>query len=55
MLEKYGERVNAKSILGLMILAVESGARVKLIAEGKNAEDCVAEMIQLFRRNFDME
>ncbi|WP_164668137.1 HPr family phosphocarrier protein [Virgibacillus doumboii] len=37
-LEKDGKRVNAKSIMGLMSLAVNTGETIKLIAEGADEE-----------------
>jgi len=37
-LEKDGKRVNAKSIMGLMSLAIASGETVTLIAEGADEE-----------------
>ena len=41
-------QVNAKSIMGVMMLAAEKGARIKLRAEGPDAEaalDALAELI----------
>ena len=35
-LEKDGRKVNAKSIMGLMSLAISSGVSVKVIADGKD-------------------
>ncbi|MET3697526.1 catabolite repression HPr-like protein [Bacillus oleivorans] len=40
-LEKEGKRVNAKSIMGIMSLAVGAGSQVTLIAEGHDAEAAV--------------
>jgi len=40
-LEKDGKKVNAKSIMGLMSLAVSSGAEVNLIAEGSDEQEAV--------------
>ncbi len=37
-LEKDGKRVNAKSIMGLMSLAITNGETVTLIAEGPDEE-----------------
>lgn len=45
-LEKEGKKVNAKSIMGLMSLAVESGADVKLIAEGHDEQDAVYKLAE---------
>ncbi|MFB4167883.1 HPr family phosphocarrier protein [Virgibacillus sp. JSM 102003] len=37
-LEKNGKRVNAKSIMGLMSLAITCGETIKLLAEGADEE-----------------
>lgn len=38
-LEKNGKKVNAKSIMGLMSLAVSTGTEVTLIAEGDDEKE----------------
>lgn len=40
-LEKDGKKVNAKSIMGLMSLAVSSGTQITLIVEGKDEEEAL--------------
>jgi catabolite repression HPr-like protein len=40
-LEKEGRKINAKSIMGLMSLALNSGAVVNLIASGDDEEAAV--------------
>ena len=40
-LEKDGKRVNAKSIMGLMSLAITSGETIKLVAEGVDEEEAL--------------
>ncbi|WP_085991378.1 HPr family phosphocarrier protein [Oceanobacillus senegalensis] len=40
-LEKDGKKVNAKSIMGLMSLAIASGEDVVLIADGPDEEDAI--------------
>ncbi|EDW22228.1 HPr family phosphocarrier protein [Bacillus sp. FSL K6-4563] len=40
-LEKDGKRVNAKSIMGLMSLAISSGITVKLIADGADEQEAI--------------
>ncbi|MCM3162166.1 MULTISPECIES: HPr family phosphocarrier protein [Bacillaceae] len=40
-LEKDGKKVNAKSIMGLMSLAVSTGAVINLIAEGNDEQEAV--------------
>ena len=41
-LEKDGKKVNAKSIMGLMSLAVGSGVSITLIADGRDEEEAIA-------------
>ncbi|WP_071460763.1 HPr family phosphocarrier protein [Bacillus massilinigeriensis] len=41
-LEKDGKKVNAKSIMGLMSLAVGTGSTVKLIAEGRDEAEALS-------------
>ncbi|MCK1994401.1 HPr family phosphocarrier protein [Peribacillus muralis] len=40
-LEKEGKKVNAKSIMGLMSLAISSGVSVKLIVEGRDEKEAL--------------
>ncbi|KAA6447505.1 HPr family phosphocarrier protein [Bacillus atrophaeus] len=40
-LEKDGKKVNAKSIMGLMSLAVSTGTEVTLIAEGEDEQEAL--------------
>jgi catabolite repression HPr-like protein len=43
-LEKDGKKVNAKSIMGLMSLAVSTGAVITLIAEGNDEQVAIEEL-----------
>ena len=48
-IEKGGKKVNAKSIMGLMSLAINSGAAITLIAEGSDEQealDALTEYVQ---------
>lgn len=48
-IEKDGKKVNAKSIMGLMSLAINSGAKITLITEGSDeneALEALAEYVQ---------
>ncbi|UYO35246.1 HPr family phosphocarrier protein [Bacillus zhangzhouensis] len=40
-LEKDGKKVNAKSIMGLMSLAISSGVTVTLIADGVDEQEAI--------------
>jgi phosphocarrier protein len=53
--EKDGERVNGKSIMGLMMLAAGPGSKLKVHAEGANAAQAIAELEALLKRRFDEE
>ena len=53
--EKDGEEVNGKSIMGLMMLAAGQGSLLIIIAEGSDAEAAVHELESLFLRKFDEE
>lgn len=53
--EKDGERVNGKSIMGLMMLAAGKGSRLLIIAEGTDSEKAVAEIKNLVDTRFGEE
>lgn len=54
-LEKDGEKINGKSIMGLLMLAAGPGSKLLLEVTGKDAMQAVAEIEDLFRRKFDEE
>jgi phosphocarrier protein HPr len=55
-LEKDGVRVNAKSIMGVLMLASEQGDKLTIIAEGKDEKEAVEALIELIeKRKFDEE
>ena len=51
--EKDGERVNGKSIMGLMMLAAGPGSKLTLTAEGQDAVRALNELEGLLLRKFD--
>ena len=53
--EKDGERVNGKSIMGLMMLAAGPGSTVTVHANGQDASQALAEIETLIKRKFDEE
>ncbi len=53
--EKNGEQVNGKSILGLMMLAASQGTRLIILAVGADAEKAVQELELLIQKRFDEE
>ena len=53
--EKDGERVNGKSIMGLMMLAAGPGSKVTIHANGHDASQALTELGTLINRKFDEE
>ena len=51
--EKDGEQINGKSIMGLMMLAAGQGAKLLLIIEGPDAEVALRELEELFKNKFN--
>lgn len=56
LVEKDGERINGKSIMGLMMLAAGPGCRLRLEATGEDALDALRALEELVMvRKFDEE
>jgi phosphocarrier protein HPr len=53
--EKDGEKVNGKSIMGLMMLAAGPGCKLTIHAAGQDAHTAVSEIEALLQRKFDEE
>ena len=53
--EKDGEKVNGKSIMGLMMLAAGPGSKLLVLASGPDASKALAELEGLIKRKFDEE
>ena len=51
--EKDGEKVNGKSIMGLMMLAAGPGSKLTLHVKGEDAPAAIAEIEALVKRKFD--
>ncbi len=51
-LSRNGRRVNAKSIMGVMMLAAGKGARVIIEANGTDAESALAAVARLIAERF---
>lgn len=54
-LEYKGVRVNAKSILGLLVLAVEPGATLTLVADGPDEDEAIEALSTLTQNKFNLE
>ena len=53
--EKDGERVNGKSIMGLMMLAAGKGSILRVTAEGNDASSVLTELEVLIQTRFGEE
>ena len=47
--------VNAKSLLGILMLAAIRGAKISIEAEGDDAPECAQALIELAKKKFYME
>jgi phosphocarrier protein len=54
-LEKDGQRANAKSVMGVLLLCGQRGSSVRVVAEGSQAEDVVEAIGDLIRSRFGEE
>jgi phosphocarrier protein len=56
MIERDGMEVNGKSIMGVLMLAAEQGARLQIRAEGPDAKQALEALADLIEnRTFDEE
>jgi phosphocarrier protein HPr len=53
--EKDGEKINGKSIMGLMMLAAGPGSKLTVHAIGTDASKALTEIEALIKRKFDEE
>ena len=53
--EKDGEKINGKSIMGLMMLAAGPGSKLMLHVKGADASQAIVELEALVNRKFDEE
>ncbi len=51
-LERDGQEVNGKSLLGILTLACPRGSRITVRAEGPDAREAIEEMGRLIRGKF---
>jgi phosphocarrier protein len=54
-LSRNGRRVNAKSIMGVMMLAAGKGSRVVIEADGEDAEAALSALVKLIGECFGEE
>src|ERR1044071_3112935 len=53
--EREGERINGKSIMGLMMLAAGSGSKLHIRCEGPDADKAMEELEALIKAGFHEE
>jgi phosphocarrier protein len=53
--EKDRDRINAKSIMGIITLGAAYGTEIKIIAEGDDEEAAVSALVRLFESKFEEE
>ncbi|MSU20884.1 MAG: HPr family phosphocarrier protein [Pedosphaera sp.] len=53
LVEKDGETVNGKSIMGIMMLAAGPGSKLQVHAKGQDAAQALVELEALLKRRFD--
>ena len=51
-IEKEGEQVNAKSIMGILMLAAACGSRITVTTEGEDAEAAMATIEEMVNDGF---
>ncbi|MDR2185770.1 MAG: HPr family phosphocarrier protein [Treponema sp.] len=54
-LEKGNDRINGKSIMGIITLGAAYGTELKIIAEGEDAAAAVEAIVRLFESKFEEE
>jgi phosphocarrier protein len=54
-LEKGNDRINGKSIMGIITLGASYGSEIKIIAEGADEEAAVEAIARLFNSKFEEE
>lgn len=55
LLEKDGERINSKSIMGILTLAATYNTPLRIIASGADEREAVEAVAQLFENKFQEE
>ncbi len=52
-IDNNGNRINAKSIMGVMMLAASKGTEVLLEVDGPDENDCTKALVSLVNSRFD--
>jgi len=51
--EKENNRINAKSIMGILTLSATYGTQLKIIADGEDENEAVEAIVRLFQSKFE--
>jgi phosphocarrier protein len=54
-IEKGTDRINAKSIMGIITLGASYGTELRIIADGEDEETAVETLVKLFESKFEEE
>jgi phosphocarrier protein len=54
-LQKGNDRINAKSIMGVITLGATFGTELKIIADGENEQTAIETLVRLFETKFEEE
>ena len=52
---KEGQKVNGKSIMGILMLAAEKGAKISIVAEGIDAAEAIKELADVLTHNIETD
>jgi phosphocarrier protein len=55
LVDKDGDQINGKSIMGLMMLAAGPGSKLLVTCEGEDCQQALDEIEALVKRKFDEE
>ena len=51
-IEKDGQEANGKSIMSLLLLSAEKGSKIKIKAEGSDAQEAVSTLVGIVEKKF---
>ena len=55
IVEKDGEEVNGKSLMGLLMLAAAAGSVINISAKGEDCEHALKAIVELIEKKFEEE
>jgi len=53
--ERGNDRINAKSIMGILTLAAVYGSEIKIVSEGEDEQEAIDTIVRLFEQKFEEE